>query len=175
MALEETRTTSFFRELPFLLVSAVLIAWVVRTFIFHPFYIPSGSMEPTLLPQDRVIVNKFIYRFQEPKRGDIIVFLPPNDNRDYIKRIIGLPGETIEIKKGMVYINNRALSEPYKTKAPDPSSFGPFKIPNSNYFVMGDNRPNSSDSRVFGPLKKERIIGKAVFIYWPISRIRWLQ
>ncbi len=175
MAAEEIKSISFFRELPFLLISAVLIAWVVRTFIIHPFYIPTGSMEPTLLPRDRVLVNKFIYRFREPQRGDIVVFLPPNDNRDYIKRIIGLPGETIEIRKGKVYINNRALSEPYKINKPDFSSFGPFKIPKSSYFVMGDNRPNSSDSRVFGPLKKERIIGKAILIYWPISRIQWLR
>jgi len=175
MSSEETTSTSFFRELPLLLVSAVLIAWTVRTFIFQPFYIPSGSMEPTLYPRDRVIVNKFIYRFSEPKRGDIIVFLPPNDNRDYIKRIIGLPGETLEIKKGVVYINQQQLSEPYKIKQPDLTNFGPFKIPPSNYFVMGDNRPNSSDSRVFGPLRKERIIGRAVLIYWPLSRLRWLR
>ncbi len=174
MASAETKTASFFRELPLLLVSAVLIAWVVRTFIFHPFYIPSGSMEPTLMPQDRIIVNKFIYRFKEPARGDIVVFLPPNDSRDYIKRVIGLPGETVEIKNGRVFINSRPISEPYKNKSADFSNFGPFKLPKNSYFVMGDNRPNSSDSRVFGPLEKSRIIGKAVFIYWPISRIRRL-
>lgn len=175
MTSKETRITSFFRELPLLLVSAVLIAWVVRTFIIQPFYIPSGSMEPTLLPQDRVIVNKFLYRFREIERGDIVVFLPPNDNRDYIKRIIGLPGETVEIKKGVVYINKQQLFEPYKIDRPDFSNFGPLKVPQSCYFVMGDNRPNSSDSRVFGPLARERIIGKAFLIYWPLTRLRWLH
>ncbi len=175
MTEERGDVLSFFRELPLLLVTAVIIAWLVKSFIVHPFWIPTGSMEPTLMPQDRVMVNKFIYRFTSPKRGDIVVFIPPGDSgKDYIKRVIALPGETIEVKEGQVYINGRPLKEPYVINEPDKSNYGPLKVPEGHVFVMGDNRPNSADSRYFGPLPIDKIVGKAFLIYWPPWRIRLL-
>jgi signal peptidase I len=176
MTKERESSFTFFRELPLLLVTAVIIAWVVKSFIIHPFWIPTGSMEPTLMPQDRVLVNKFIYKFTQPKRGDIVVFIPPGDSgKDYIKRVIGLPGETIEVKGGNVFINGKLLEEPYRISAPDRSNYGPLKIPKDHIFVMGDNRPNSADSRYFGPLPINRVIGKAFLIYWPPWRIRLIR
>lgn len=166
---------SFFRELPLLLVVAVIIALTVKTFIVSPFWIPSGSMSPTLLPQDRVLVNKFIYRLTPIKRGDIVVFIPPTDSSvDYIKRVVGLGGETITVRDGQVYIDGKPLYEPYKVDAPDDSNFEPLKIPENYVFVMGDNRPNSQDSRSFGPLSTNRVVGKAFSIYWPPWRMRLL-
>ncbi len=166
---------SFLRELPFLIILAVVIAWFVKSFIFQPFYIPSGSMEPTLLPQDRVIVNKFIYRFRPPQKGDIVVFVPPNDlKRDYIKRVVAVGGETLEIIENEVYINGKKIVEPYRINSSDFSHYGPIKVPKNCVFVMGDNRPNSLDSRVFGPLKTSQILGKAIAVYWPPWRIKIL-
>lgn len=151
---------------------AVILAVIIRFFLFQPFYIPSGSMEPTLKPGDRIIVNKITYRFSQPRRGDIMVFKYPRDpSRDFIKRIVGLPGETLEIKDSVVYINNKKIPQPYLPPGLQFGSFGPVNIPEGSYFMMGDNRNNSEDSRVWGTLPRENIVGKAMFIYWPLTRI----
>jgi len=167
---------AFLKELPILIITAVILAWLIKAFVLQPFYIPSGSMEPTLYPGDRVLVNKFIYRLQEPKGGDVIVFVPPGDtNRDFIKRIVAVQGQEVEVKTGKVYINGKARFEPYTMSSYDSNNFGPERVPLNNLFVMGDNRPNSQDSRVFGPLSKNSVVGKAFMIYWPPQRIRFLK
>lgn len=151
---------------------AVILAVIIRFFLFQPFYIPSGSMEPTLKPGDRIIVNKLIYRYSQPKRGDIMVFKYPRDPaRDFIKRTVGLPEETVEIKDSKVYINNKEIPQPFLEPGLKFGSFGPVEVPEGSYFMMGDNRNNSEDSRVWGTLPRENIVGKAMFIYWPLSRI----
>jgi len=166
---------AFLRELPILIITAIIVAWLIRTFIVQPFYIPSGSMEPTLYPGDRVLVNKFIYRFKEPKLGEIVVFEPPHDiHKDFIKRIIATEGEIIEIRKGQVFIDGKILEEPYAASSGDYSNYGPVKMPKDNVFVMGDNRANSMDSRMFGPMHEKYLVGEAFLIYWPPHHIKLL-
>jgi len=166
----------FLKELPILIITAVILAWLIKSFVIQPFYIPSGSMEPTLYPGDRVLVNKFLYHFKEPEAGNIVVFVPPGStDKDYIKRIVTVEGEEIEVKSGQVYINGKLKSEPYIINLYNSSSYGPERIPSDHVFVMGDNRPNSRDGRVFGPLSNDKIVGKAFMIYWPLQRIRILQ
>jgi signal peptidase I len=155
---------------------AVILAVIIRFFLFQPFYIPSGSMEPTLKPGDRIIVNKLIYRYSQPERGDIMVFKYPRDPaRDFIKRAVGLPEETVEIKNSKVYINNKEIPQPFLEPGLQFGSFGPVEVPEGSYFMMGDNRNNSEDSRVWGTLPRENMVGKAMFIYWPISRIGMIK
>jgi signal peptidase I len=166
---------AFLKELPILIITAVILAWLIKAYVVQPFYIPSGSMEPTLYPGDRVLVNKFIYRFQEPKPDDIVVFVPPgNTHKDFIKRIIAVEGQEVEVRGGRVYVSGKAKAEPYVISVYDSNNYGPERISLNNVFVMGDNRPNSQDSRVFGPLSEEKIVGKAFMIYWPPQRIRLL-
>lgn len=156
---------------------AIVLALLVRAFIIQAFKIPSGSMLETLQIGDHILVNKFIFHFTEPKRGDIIVFKFPGDKKkDYIKRLIGVPGDRLEIKKQNVYINNVLLDEPLdevyaehkgiRNDIPQRDDFGPMIIPEKCYFMMGDNRDRSSDSRFWGLLKRELIEGKAFIIYW---------
>lgn len=177
-------------------IYAVLIALVVRTVAFEPFNIPSGSMKPTLLIGDYLFVSKYSYGysryslpfglpvipgrilFTEPERGDVAVFKLPADNKtDFIKRIIGLPGETLEVRDKRVYIDGAPLGEPYLPAgatrlAPGAvavagrDNHGPLTIPAGHYFAMGDNRDDSEDSRFWGPLPYDHIKGKAVIIYW---------
>ncbi|WP_227766682.1 signal peptidase I [Zhaonella formicivorans] len=162
---------STFAELLESIAIAVILAFVIRIFLFQPFYIPSGSMEPTLMIGDRIIVNKITYRFSEPKRGDVIVFkYPLEPKRDYIKRVVGLPGETLEIKDGTLYINDRPTPEEYLPPNVPLADYGPITIPKNAYFMMGDNRSNSQDSRFWGTLQRDYIIGKAVLIFWPLNR-----
>lgn len=150
---------------------AVVLALILRAFVIQAFWIPSGSMIPTLDPGDRVLVLKFWYHFSEPKRQQIIVFKYPVDpRRDFVKRIIGLPGDTVEIRNGVVYVNGKALSEPY-IQNHDDYSMEPTVVPKDHYFCMGDNRPNSEDSRFWGFVPKNFIRGPVVFRYWPITRI----
>lgn len=166
------KKASFFGEVLESIAIAVVLAFVIRVFLFQPFYIPSSSMEPTLKPGDRIIVNKFMYRFKEPERGDIIVFKYPLDpKRDFIKRLIGLPGETIEIKDSVLYVNGKKVEQPFLPKGLRYGDYGPVEIPEGNYFMMGDNRNNSEDSREWGMLPEENIVGEAMVIYWPLSRI----
>lgn len=150
---------------------AVVLALVIRAVIVQAFWIPSGSMIPTLLPGDRVLVCKFWYSFQEPKRGQIFVFKYPVDpKRDFVKRIIGLPGETIEIRQGQVFINDSPIEEPYVV-FPDSYNMKQVKVPEGHYFAMGDNRPNSQDSRFWGFVPEENVRGPVFLRYWPIKRM----
>jgi signal peptidase I len=162
-----------------ILVVAVLAAILIRSFVVQPFFIPSGSMEPTLQVGDRVLVNKLSYDFHSVHRGDIVVFAkPPNDTspgvKDLIKRVIGLPGETISAQEGHVDINGRQLAEPWLPKGVTTGNFGPVVIPKGDYFMMGDNRGDSADSRILGPVSGKLFVGRAFLRVWPLSRIGFL-
>jgi signal peptidase I len=156
-----------------LLVSFALVFGFVRPFVMEAFWIPSGSMIPTLEIGDRVLVNKFIYRFTDPSRGDIIVFESvDNSNEDLIKRVVGLPGDKIAVRGGKLFVNGEPQREPYTNKKlPDRSFFAKTTVPKNHVFVMGDNRGNSADSRVFGPLPEKNIEGEAFLRFWPPDRI----
>lgn len=155
---------------------ALLLALILRQFVIQTSFVFSGSMEPTLQKGDRVFVNKFIYYFKTPKRGDIILFQSPyHDKKEFVKRLIGLPGETIIIKKGIVFINGKELLLPGINVRRDYSYYGPITVPKDSYFALGDNRANSADSRYWGFVPKNELIGKAIFIFWPISRIQKLN
>ncbi len=150
------------------------------TEFFEARYIPSGSMIPTLQINDRILIDKLTYRSKLPKRGDIIIFKPTktleqqNFKEAFVKRIIGLPGETVKIKSGIVYINNKPLQEKYIEEKPH-YEYKAVKIPKSSYFVLGDNRNNAYDSHYWGFVPKQLIIGKAIGIYCPVSRQRLLE
>jgi signal peptidase I len=156
-------------------LSAVL-AFGIRTFVAEARYIPSGSMEPTLLVNDRLIVDKLGYHFKNPQRGDIVVFSPTatlekqNFHDAFIKRVIGLPGETVEVKGGRVYVNGQPLRESYIKDNPD-YQWGPRTVPQDSYLVLGDNRNNSYDSHYWGFVPRDKIIGRAVVRFWPIYRV----
>lgn len=154
------------------IVIAVILALLIKTFIFSFFYIPSRSMEPTLQKNDRIVVTKYTYRFSNPQRGDIIVFKYPYDTKkDYVKRLIALPGEKLEIIDSNLYINDELIEEPYLPMDLDFGNFGPIMVPEDQYFMMGDNRNNSSDSREWGFVDKKLLVGKVQMRYWPISRM----
>jgi signal peptidase I len=159
------------------LVVALGVAIGMRTFVVQTFYIPSGSMEPTLNIGDRILVDKLSYHLHAVHRGDIIVFArPPGETlepgvNDLVKRVIGLPGETISAERGQIYINGTPLAEPWLPKGVETGNFSPVHIPKGYYFVMGDNRPFSSDSRVFGPISGSLIVGRVVMRIWPLSHI----
>lgn len=157
------------------IIIAIALAAFVIVFIVQGFYIPSGSMRPTLLEGDRILVNKFIYRFKEPERGDIIVFRwPPDESRIFVKRLIAKGGEEVEIKDGKVYINGKAIKEEY-LKVEPVGNYGPAEVPYGMYFVLGDNRNQSDDSRFWGFVPRKNIKGKAFLIYYPINRIQLLK
>jgi signal peptidase I len=188
----------------------VILAFFVRTFVVQAFKIPSGSMEPNLLIGDHLLVNKFVFAptltslertllpIDPIRRGDIIVFKYPEDpTRDFIKRVIGLPGDTIEMHNKKVYVNGKPLDEPYAhfiyppdeggSGAPDTETadllreFAPMTVPADNYFMMGDNRDNSQDSRYWGFMPRDYVKGKALFVYFSfgegggLANIRWLR
>ena len=156
-----------------LLVSFALVFGFVRPFVVEAFYIPSQSMVPTLKVQDRVLVNKFIYRFTEPQRGDIVVFKSvEGGGEDLIKRVVGVPGDEIAVRGGTLFVNGEPQKEPYvNEKFPDRSFSARTTVPDGHYFMMGDNRANSRDSRYFGPVPKKNIEGEAFLRFWPPSRI----
>jgi signal peptidase I len=164
-----------------ILVLAVLASFLVRTYAFQTFFIPSGSMEPTLHVGDRIVVNKLSVRFGTINVGDIIVFkAPPTEHcddgnfPDLVKRVIGLPGQTLTSKGNTVYVDGKVLKEPWtywKTLSP---AIKKITVPANNYFVMGDWRSNSCDSRFWGTVPRSDIIGKAFFRIWPLSRIGFL-
>ncbi|MEM7726716.1 MAG: signal peptidase I [Cyanobacteria bacterium P01_A01_bin.45] len=166
------------RENIILIGIALLLAFLIRTFIAEPRYIPSDSMVPTLQTGDRLVIEKVSYRFEKPSFGDIIVFQPPeklqkegyDKDQAFIKRIIGTPGDAIAIKEGNVYRNGQILQENY-IKEPPKQDYSGEKVPENQYFVMGDNRNDSNDSRYWKFLPEENIIGKAVFRFFPLSRI----
>jgi signal peptidase I len=156
-----------------LLVSFVLVFGFVRPFVVEAFWIPSASMVPTLKYGDRVLVNKFIYRFTEPQRGDIIVFKSvEGDGQDLIKRVVGVPGDEIAVRRGKLFVNGEPQKEPYVNKKyPDRSFYAPTTVPKDHVFAMGDNRANSQDSRIFGPVPEKNIEGEAFLRFWPPDRI----
>ena len=164
-------------------VIAVILALIIRTFIVQAFKIPTGSMHPTLMEGDRIMVNKFIYKFREPQRGDVIVFVSPEDKKkDFIKRLIGLPGERLEISNGLVLINDKAIETPsiireryYYNRGDFGEAGQAVEIPDDAYYALGDNSISSRDSRYWGFLPKKYLIGKAFLIYWPPTRIRLIK
>lgn len=171
---------SFLSELPLLILTAIVVAWVIKSFVAQPFYIPSGSMEPTLMPGDRVLVSKLSYRLGEPRAKDVVVFIAPQRESagletDFIKRIVATPGMTVEVDNGTLLVDSQPQKEPYVRRDIPTSNFGPQKVPSSTVFVMGDNRANSKDSRFFGPIAQKDLIGKAVFVYWPPERMGRLK
>ncbi len=187
----------FWRELPVLMVAAVVIALLIKTFLLQAFYIPSESMLPALKVGDRVLVEKISYRIGEPQRGDVVVFekdvvvpgpdddaddslwtdvgdafrglfgFPTAGEQDFIKRVMAVGGDTIQGKSGAVFVNGREVSEPYLPDGTQTLDFGPVEVPDGKIFVMGDNRGNSDDSRRFGPVPVDRVVGHAFILIWP--------
>jgi signal peptidase I len=167
------RVGGFVEFLVILAVAFALVFGFVRPFVLEAFRIPSESMVPTLLVGDRVFVNKFIYRFAEPERGDVVVFESVNGGEeDLIKRIVAVAGDEIEVRNGTLLVNGEEQVEPYLNENPPfNGSYEQTEVPEGNVFVMGDNRANSADSRVFGPLPVENIEGEAFLRFWPPDRI----
>jgi signal peptidase I len=159
---------------------SLIIALGIRTFIAEARYVPSGSMEPTIQPGDRLIIDKISFDFTSPKRGDIVVFHPTktlqedNFHDAFIKRVIGLPGDKVEVKNGQVYINGSPIKENYIEAKPD-YNWGPVIVPANSYLVLGDNRNDSFDSHYWGFVPRNKIIGRAIFFFWPLNRIREIQ
>lgn len=190
---------NIFREYGEAILIAVVLALFIRTFVVQAFKIPSGSMKPTLLVGDHILVNKFIYGIKipfvditlipvkKPKQGDIVVFKFPEDpKKDFIKRVIGVEGDTIEIQNKKVYINNKQFEDPYGNyldphiipgEARPRDNLGPVTIPPDSLFVMGDNRDHSYDSRFWGFINLSAVKGKAFIIYWSWDKentgVRW--
>jgi signal peptidase I len=165
-------------EIPvMLLISFALVFGFVRPVVAAPFHIPTGSMVPTLMVEDRLLVNKLAYDLNDPERGDIALFESQQGEKDpLIKRVVGLPGDTLELRNGKLRIDGEPLNEPYverdpcKPGYPKTCSFGPVTVPEDHYFMMGDNRTNSLDSRFFGPVPEDDIIGEALVRFWPPTR-----
>jgi len=160
---------------------SVVLALGIRQFVAEARYIPSGSMLPTLEINDRLVIEKVGYRFNEPDRGDIIVFWPPDGlfpegarKEAFIKRVVGLPGETIEIAEGRVLVDGEALDEDYILGPPE-YQWGPQEVPSASYLVLGDNRNNSVDSHIWGFVPEDQIIGRAVVRFWPPNRLGGLD
>jgi len=154
------------------LLLALGLATVIIVFLYQPVKVEGTSMAPLLTDQERIFINKFVYRFEPIERGDVVVFWYPLDrSKSFIKRVVGLPGETVEIRQGRVYVDGQRLEEPYvPVQYTDSSAYGPVRVPAGEYFLMGDHRASSNDSRVFGPVPSRYIYGKAVFAYWPVQR-----
>lgn len=194
---EERTRIPFWIEFPVLVVVALAVAILIKTFLFQAFYIPSSSMEDTLQINDRVLVSKLNYQIGDVSRGDVIVFDDPRGGfeeasesvlqsavrnvlesvglrtprSEFIKRVIGLPGDVVEGSEGDVWVNGQRLEEPYlKDQGYEHPDFGPVQVPLGTFFVMGDNRASSQDSRFFGPIPGEDIVGRAFVIIWPPSR-----
>jgi len=153
------------------LLIAIGLALIIIVFLYQPVKVEGTSMAPLLSDQERIFINKFVYRFEPIDRGDVVVFWYPLDrSKSFIKRVVGLPGETVEIRQGLVYVNGTALPEPYvPPQYEDLSDFGPVRVARDAYFVMGDHRISSNDSRVFGSVPSRYIYGRAVFAYWPVD------
>jgi signal peptidase I len=159
------------------LLIAIGLALIIIVFLYQPVKVEGTSMAPLLSDQERIFINKFVYRFEPIQRGDVVVFWYPLDrSKSFIKRVIGLPGETVEIRQGVVYVNGKSLAEPYvPAQYEDLSDFGPVTVPSDRFFVMGDHRISSNDSRVFGPVASRYIYGRAVFAYWPVDHFGSLE
>lgn len=158
---------SFLREIAETIILTLIIYWII-SLGFRNFRVFGDSMTPNFHHGQYLVVNRLVYRLHLPQRGDVVIFRsPPNPEKEYIKRVIGLPGETVAIRKGRVFINGQRLKEPYIDQVDRSSSWGPSPMGEDEYFVLGDNRDNSSDSRSWGMLPRENIIGKAWISYWP--------
>ena len=158
-----------------ILALALTVALLVRATVVQTFFIPTPSMVPTLKVDDRLLVDKITLRTRDVRRGDIVVFERPEtftdtSIKDLIKRVVGLPGETLEGRDGAVWVNGKRLDEPYLVKGVTTSDFAPVKVAVDHYFVMGDNRPESFDSRFWGTVEREKIIGRALLRVWPPTR-----
>jgi signal peptidase I len=153
------------------LLIAIGLALVIIVFLYQPVKVEGTSMAPLLSDQERIFINKFVYRFESIHRGDVVVFWYPLDrSKSFIKRVVGLPGETIEIRRGVVFVNGQTITEPYvPPQYADVTDYGPTRVAPGCYFVMGDHRISSNDSRVFGPVASQYIYGRAVFAYWPVD------
>src|SRR5215471_16422677 len=153
------------------LLIAIGLALVIIVFLYQPVKVEGTSMAPLLSDQERIFINKFVYRFEPIQRGDVVVFWYPLDHsKSFIKRVVGLPGETVEIRQGALYVNGKNVAEPYvPPQYEDLSDFGPVRVPKDSFFVLGDHRVSSNDSRVFGPVPSRYIYGRAVFAYWPVD------
>ena len=160
------------------LVGALAVALLVQRFLFQPFFIPSASMVPTLEIHDRVLVNKLSYRLHEVHRGDIVVFERANDEpgtiRDLIKRVVAVEGDTIESRGDTLYVNDQPVQEPYRKTSSLGGQVTRLTIAQDQVFVMGDNRTDSTDSRVFGPIEEDRIVGRAFVKFWPLGDLGFL-
>ena len=173
---KETSTAAEIKDWIVSIVVAVALAMFIRTFIVELYVVDGPSMRPTLESEERLVVNKFIYRFRTPEKGEVLVFQYPRDpSRDFIKRVIATPGDTVEIREGRVLVNDQLLTEDYileKTRSEYPKS----TVPEGRIFVMGDNRNNSEDSRFadVGFVPYDLIKGKAILVFWPISQYKTL-
>jgi signal peptidase I len=171
---QELRRASWLFNWAETIVVALVLALVIRAFFLQVFWIPSGSMEPTFDIGDRIVVDKVSYHFREPRRLEVVVFrgVPAmsEQKKDLIKRLVGLPGEKLEIKDGRIHINGQPLAEKHAMNE-DFANFGPVTIPADSYFVMGDNRPASADSRYWGFLPKRNLIGPAFLRIWPLVKL----
>ncbi|MGH2752108.1 MAG: signal peptidase I [Actinomycetota bacterium] len=193
----ESHRRSFWREFPVLVVAAFALALLIKTFLLQAFYIPSGSMLPTLEVGERILVEKVSYRFGEPDRGDVVVFerslnpalsppgegdsvlgdvvnafrslfgFPTGGDQDFVKRVMAVGGDTIEGREGVVYVNDEPVEEPYLPDGVATSDFAPQQVPAGQIFVMGDNRGNSDDSRSFGAVPADEVVGRAFLSIWP--------
>lgn len=191
---KQEKQRSFWVELPILIVVAFGIALLVKTFLVQAFWIPSESMEDTLKINDRVLVSKMSYRFGDPRQGDVVVFIAPpgedipepassasralfnrlglgSKDKDLIKRVIATGGQTIQIKGGRTYVDERQVAEPYRKDQTPLPDYGPYKVPPDALFVMGDNRFQSHDARAFGAIKESSVVGRAFVRIWPLGRL----
>jgi len=195
---ESAKHRSFWREFPVLIVAAFALALLIKTFVLQAFYIPSGSMIPTLEVGERILVEKVTYLFIEPQLGDVVVFerslnpdapppptaddsvlddvvnafkslfgFPTGGEQDFVKRVMAVGGDTIEARDGVVYVNDEPVEEPYLPKGIVTTDFPPQTVPSGQIFVMGDNRGNSDDSRHFGPVDVDEVVGEAFLSIWP--------
>lgn len=166
------------KETLFTILIALVLALIIRAFILQTFYIPTGSMIPTIMPGDRIIALKFWYYIAPLKRGDIVVFKSPEEPKILVKRLVGLPGDTILIKDGKVYINGKPWEDKkishVRYYAVGPYGVGEQKVPEGEYYMLGDNSANSDDSRFWGFAPRRNILGKAVVTYWPITHMKIL-
>jgi signal peptidase I len=162
-------------EIVVIVCAALVLALLIQRFAVKSFWIPSGSMEPTLTQGDRVLVSRFSYWFSEPKPGDVVVFRPPSaPTEEYIKRVVAVGGDTVEVRDGRLIVDGVVRDEAYLKDAVMAGQFKPVTVPPGSFFVMGDNRNDSGDSRMFGPVAGTAILGKAFFTYWPLNRLHTL-